>query len=534
MKFPPLSFRHSQTRGSGYWIAAAFAVAGSLALWCQPTLAAGGLKLLGGWGSSSSTTATGGNDLIAQSTAPVFNGPSRSGELCMQKAFGTPVTSANRLNCTANDISIARTIRVSPDRCIAGSRVDLVATFAVNVTANERYDAAFYFRTDGGANARGDGATASGQCSLSSLDRTLNPAQNLDGDTCGDLNAGPYELTFEIKDVLCEDDDGNGLLNLPNCTAWHSNAGTSCSSDPFVLSSHKPETKSKCKCDDNFNIPVRVETPGVSVDKSATPDSVSENGSQVTFTATVKNDSGTVSVAIKSLTDSSPILGPNPVDLLGISQCGAGQPSPSFIGPCTPANATTACPSLNNLQLAAGASASCQFALFIKGNAGATIPDTVRACVTSLANGEEACGTAVEEVVVTDVSVDPTLQKTASGALCQVDVTYMVAVTNNSDLDSLTVNSLTDDKFGSITAPHSAIGSIGEVVSTTCGNAAGSVVAVGESYNCSFVGRIQSSNCSVDHQNTVTGSATDDDGVNFGADKLVDSARVRVNSQLTD
>ena len=116
---------------------------------------------------------------VAGSTAAIFlgaqpaaaqdvNGPTQTGEICMQKVFGAPVTSSNRLNCTANDIRISGVATdpvtgeplVDPATCIEGSTFDLTATFEINVTANERYDAGFFFRIDGGENARGDGTAA--------------------------------------------------------------------------------------------------------------------------------------------------------------------------------------------------------------------------------------------------------------------------------------------------------------------------------------------------------------------------------------
>lgn len=90
------------------------------------------------------------------------------------------------------------------------------------MTANSRYDAGFFFRIDGGSNARGDGPTAAGQCSLSGLSTPPPPnplALNLDGDNSGDLNAGIYNVTFTIPGVLCEDRYNDGLLNLPSLTA---------------------------------------------------------------------------------------------------------------------------------------------------------------------------------------------------------------------------------------------------------------------------------------------------------------------------
>jgi hypothetical protein len=233
----------------------------------------------------------------------VDNGPSLSPSACMQRVFIGPtgnVTNANRVNCTANDIRLSKATSVSPSSCVEGTTFDLTATFETNVTANARYDAGFFFRTDGGSNARGDGNTAGGVCSLSALTPALSPALNLDSDTCGDLNSGTYNLTFTIPDVLCSDTDGDGFLNLPNCTSWHSNQGTQCTvSDPFSTAdsfTFKPDTKSKCVCDDTFQVPVTVESPSGAVLKSATK-------AVVTYEVKVKNNSSTRTVKINSLND---------------------------------------------------------------------------------------------------------------------------------------------------------------------------------------------------------------------------------------
>jgi hypothetical protein len=215
------------------------------------------------------------------------------GDVCMQRTYGGPtVTNANRLNCTANDIAIARAVSASPDSCILGQFFDLTATFEVNINASERYDAGFYFRTDGGADARGP----QGMCSLSTLD--LPPAMdepwvNLEGDFCGDFaSAGTVEVTINIGQVLCTDTDADGFLNLPNCTAWHNNRGTGCGTETDAI----PETKSKCKCDDEFQVPVTVESPSGAVVKKAI-------SALVTYQVEVKNNSGGTTVTIEALED---------------------------------------------------------------------------------------------------------------------------------------------------------------------------------------------------------------------------------------
>ena len=84
----------------------------------------------------------------AQLASAADKGPTQTGAICMQKIFGAPVANSNRLNCTANDIRISRAISVNPTSCIAGTTFNLEGTFETIVTANARYDTAFFFRID--------------------------------------------------------------------------------------------------------------------------------------------------------------------------------------------------------------------------------------------------------------------------------------------------------------------------------------------------------------------------------------------------
>jgi hypothetical protein len=221
------------------------------------------------------------------------DGPTYS-DGCMQTAFGTPVTNSNSLVCTANDIKLSNVTAFSPPTCVSGDFFDLTATFTTVVTANSRYDAAFFFRTDGGPNARGGVDIANETCSISQLNDGGDGLE-LDGDGCYDLNSGSYPLTFTIPNVLCSDTDGNGFLNLPYCTSWHSNQGTLCAlGTPFTDA--KPDTKSKCVCDDNFQVPVRVVPPSGNLVKVATQ-------AVVTYQITVHN-TGSKAATLSALSDS--------------------------------------------------------------------------------------------------------------------------------------------------------------------------------------------------------------------------------------
>jgi hypothetical protein len=235
----------------------------------------------------------GGLLLGPQPASAQVSGPTTTGDVCMQQVYGgSNVTNANRLNCTAQDIKIAKAINASPSSCVAGTTFDLTATFQVDVTANARYDAAFFFNITGGADARNPNGTCS-ESILTNPPPTNGNVLNLDGDSCGDLNAGSFtNITFTIPGVLCQDTDGDGFLNLPNCTSWHSNAGNVCTGP----STAAPETKSKCNCDDTFQVPVTVESPSGAVLITA-PNAV------VTYEVKVKNNSSTRTVKINSLAD---------------------------------------------------------------------------------------------------------------------------------------------------------------------------------------------------------------------------------------
>lgn len=440
--------------------------------------------------------------LLGASTASAqdpLNGVTTTGEICMQRVFGTPVSGSNKLNCTANDISLSKAISVSPATCMEGQKFTLTATFETKVTANARYDAGFFFRIDGQAGtARGDGTTATGQCSLSALyPPDVSPANNLDGDTCGDLNAGTYNVTFTIPDVTCADTDGNGFLNLPNCTSWHSNQGTVCNiSDPPLSSQafdFDPDTKSKCVCNDKFEVPVQVEVPSITVEKTASPLTVPESGKDVTYTVKITNDAQFKSVTVTSIKD----------DIYG----DVGVPNQDVFN--------NTCPLKIGQVIPPGGYITCSFEAFVDGDTGDKVTDIVEVCGDSSGGGPSVCDDDDATVTITDEEVAPTLDKTVTAlANCQVDATYQVIVHNNSAIDTLTIDALTDDKFGDITSAHAAGGGFEQVVSTTCGGAKGAMIAKSGNFPCSFVGRIFNASCSAaPHTNKVTGAVTDDDGV---------------------
>src|SRR4029453_17237451 len=117
---------------------------------------------------------------------------------------------------------------------------------------------------------------------------------------------------------------------------------------------------------------------------------------------------------------------------------------------------------------------SCTFTVTVPaGDAGGIITDTVTACGTDSFNHPNLCDSDDATVTYSDVQEPPSLTKTVTALNCTIDATYAVVVTNGSAQDALTLNTLADNKFGVITSAHAAGGGFEEVVSTTCGQAAG-------------------------------------------------------------
>ena len=459
-----------------------------------------------------------------------------NGSACMGDLFG------GALVCTANDVRIGfadnvrnPTTGTPITSCISGSTLDFKADFHVELTAQARYDIGLYFATDG--DAAHDGARA-GQCSVSKITATNNTGNfiNLDNpgaqpaDTCGDIDAthNPQVITLTLSAACAEGalffnpatgncqatSPGPGAakcMALPNCTSWRQTGANGVCDSPIDAF---PGTKSKCNCDDAFGIPVIVEQATLAVVKTANPTSVGETGHDVTYTVQVTNNAQFVSVTISSIVD----------DLYGDLSSDAANTLIS--------NST--CDSMVGSVLAPGGSTSCHFDAFVSGNTGDEVTDTVEVCGNDTGN-HHICGDDFAVVEITDVAAAPTISKTASNlSSLTVDVEFTVTVTNTSAIDTLTVNSLNDDKFGNITSTHAAGGGFEQVVSTDCNTLIGAAnkIAVSSNKSCKFVGRILATGL---HENVVTGSVTDSDGVTTDGGStppLKDNAKVQVTVTL--
>ena len=270
-------------------------------------------------------------------------------------------------------------------------------------------------------------------------------------------------------------------------------------------------------------IDVFSETATIEVTKTAITAFVPETGGSATFGVAVKNLAAVSNVTLDSFTDTDLDLG-NPPDYAQYGDI-------TYVHDDITATTCDGDGDGNGtpIVIAAGATYTCQFTVTIgPGDAGDTIHDQVQACGTDDFGHTNLCDDDPAQITYSDVATDPSLTKTALAEVAyQVDIQYSVAVMNNSTVDTLTLDTLSDDKFGDITSVHAAGGGFAEVLQTTC--ATGGNIAPLTNYNCVFTGRITVEGL---HTNKVTGSATDDDNVPYGAPELEDTAQVSITVEI--
>jgi hypothetical protein len=404
---------------------------------------------------------------------------------CMQEQAGFS------LNCTANDVEIAGVAR-DPDTgeplleitdpCdYPGDETTFTATFDIVLNAKDRTDVGIYFVRDGDPN--GDGAV-SGLCTIGVLPIEPSPPYlDLDGDACGDISKPDYSpLEAEVTiTAVCKDDDGDGFLNLPNCTSWR-NTDYVCygPTDAF------PTTPSKCKCDIGFNVPVPVPPAELKVSKTASPTAVDEPGEAVTYQLSVTNigiDPNNP-VTLSSLMD----------DLYGdvtqvqgaitATTCALPQTIPSDDGHVGGIDTYT-----------------CQFTADALGNGGDTITDTVTGAGID-ARGNPISGEDDASVSIIDVLPAISVDKTAAPTEVlepgdTVGFTVVIGNTSTASSDPLTITSLVDTIHGDLNGQGDC------TVPQT--------LPWGASYSCSFSAFV-AGNAGYSETDVVTATGADDEG----------------------
>lgn len=215
--------------------------------------------------------------------------------------------------CTAKDFLLTEVLMGGPSNCIEGEIVSSTITVRVGIkpTANQRYDIGFFIGDHGESPIEGE------SCTFSSLtpDESSGPFdglsgngpyRNLDGNQCGDTQKSDGEVfrDIELNDVLCQDTDNDGKLDIAYALTWQQKS-RACD-DPMDPANFFPPTSSKCIAAvgniDGIEVLPPVELPAISVTKSATPRIVESPEASITYWLTIENN-GTEAVTLTALVD---------------------------------------------------------------------------------------------------------------------------------------------------------------------------------------------------------------------------------------
>jgi hypothetical protein len=460
---------------------------------------------------------------------------------CLQDEY-TAAGNGQTLNCTANDVRVAKVVAVKDlsgntlTSCYQGSTFSFIADFEiVTSSTSSRSNIGLYFATQNQATA------LTGTC----VDNIISPPHTCPGgpgscgsdyyheldsapDNCGDTSssdnspvfgAAAQGVTIEVDNFLCQPPAGSSTLVLPNCTSWQVPGKTiSCvspaSSYPYELAAI-PGSPSKCNCS-SIPLPISVLPVSAGVQKACTtantpgPATFTQgaNPTQSPTSCDAGPEGSTVTYTV-AITNASSISGNNVVvDQICDNAYGNIFTANGFTShTCAPGTVGTAtnvsCPPAPIGPLATG---TCTFTAVMGENG--TVTDTVTASGHSSINTGTTFGPAQSNSVTvtsTDAPATATVTKGYVGteAGCAT-VRYSVDVHNSSGYDETeTLSSLTDTVYGDIT--KLSTGTTPPIIlGTTCGvadglgtlagtgNGAGAfpaTIAVGGDYTCQFDGQ---------------------------------------------
>lgn len=436
---------------------------------------------------------------------------SAAGNNCLQDEYSK--TASQKLTCTANDVKVAKVINIrhldgTPlTSCNSGSTFSFIADFLVQTSSkSSRSNIGLYFAT-----ASGQSNALKGQCSDNVIPaapytcpggtatcQTSN-YDELDAspDNCGDSSSsdptvcldasgsvvscpapaggstltGTQIVTIEVNDFSCTAPADTNQLVLQNCTSWQvPGSATLCEAAPPTypypfdannLPEAIPGSPSKCNCS-TIPLGITVQSPSISVTKNCStakgsgtlPDpscSMDDPGGTVTYTVDVSNTSNFGSITLDQICDNA---------YGDIATASGFTPACSAGGIGTKTGTTCSVPQT----IAAGSDYSCTFTA----SQGEGTPVTDIATTngigqdgtTRFSGSSNSVTVSVNEAAST-ATITKSLSSTKAGC---ATVRYGVDVANTSSADEdLTLSTLNDTFFGSITTVH------GAVLGTTCG-----------------------------------------------------------------
>ncbi|MEH6587316.1 MAG: SdrD B-like domain-containing protein [Halioglobus sp.] len=217
--------------------------------------------------------------------------------------------------CTANDFeTVSEELVTGPASCVDGEIIpgDVVIRIGLLGNRTSTYDIGFFIGDADNSPINGE------SCTFDSLDRIEpgdgafnglsgnGPYRNLDSNSCGDADKddGAIYKDITLNNVLCQDSNNDGNLDVAYAITWKQNTGAC--DDPTNPDNFGLATTSKCinNIGDIGEIPVlppNPDIPSIRVEKIAEPLVISP-GESVDYTINVVND-GPVLVTLDSLVD---------------------------------------------------------------------------------------------------------------------------------------------------------------------------------------------------------------------------------------
>ena len=369
-------------------------------------------------------------------------------------------------HCTSNALSF-KAISIEPDRthCNAGDELNL--NIGITLGSGKLRNAAQRYNIGIWIGEHGEPAIGGNQCTFTGLQPATTDANQIDlssgsgpyrlinNDTCGDvLDSELTYYEFQASDVLCQDANGNGKLDIPIAVAWHNNANQDLCDGPTDEAKYFPKQSSACREVENYDIDtIMVEPPAeIEVFKTAVPRFLRGTSGEVTFEVEVFNESDRDDeLIITSLVDDQ--FG----DLVGQGNCATGA------------------------RLATGARYRCEFQKTLIGAVGGVHENTVIATVEDdLGKAVSDSDNARVQFIAETEPPQPDIRviKTASPHSLNEPggpVVYQVEVWNDGETD-LNLTALDDSRT-------SGDGSLHDVGSCSLPQ----FIAQGLSYSCDYV-----------------------------------------------
>jgi hypothetical protein len=208
-------------------------------------------------------------------------------------------------HCTSNALTF-NAVSIEPDRthCNAGDELNL--NIGITLGSGKLRNAAQRYNIGIWIGEHGEPAIGGSQCTFTGLQPATTDGNQIDlssgsgpyrlinNDTCGDvLDSELTYYEFQASDVLCQDANGNGKLDIPIVVAWHNNANQDLCSGPADEASHFPRQSSACREVESYDIDtIIVEPPAeIEVFKTATPRFLRGTSGEVAFEVEVFNES---------------------------------------------------------------------------------------------------------------------------------------------------------------------------------------------------------------------------------------------------